>query len=71
MDICNLTTFYKNLNQVKGDSCISQLLATTHEIHSSFDAIPSFETRYVSLDISKSFDRVWHEGLLFKLKSMV
>ena len=53
----------------KGDSCISQLLAITHEIYSNFDAIPSLETRGVFLDISKSFDRVWHEGLLFKLKS--
>ena len=53
----------------KGDSCISQLLAITHEIYSNFDAYPSLETRGVFLDISKDFDRVWHEGLLYKLKS--
>ena len=28
----------------KGDSCISQLLAITHEIYSNFDACPSLET---------------------------
>ena len=29
---------------------------------------PSRETRAVFLDISEAFDKVWHEGLLFKLK---
>ena len=52
----------------KGDSCISQLLAITDEIYSTFDAFPSLETRGVFLDIYKAFDRVWHEGLLYKLK---
>ena len=31
----------------KRDSCISQLLAITHEIYSNFDSIPSLETRGV------------------------
>ena len=51
-----------------GDSCIYQLLAITHDIFSSFDCNPTLETRGVFLDISKGFDRVWHDGLLFKLK---
>ena len=53
----------------KGDSCVSQLLSITHETLKGFDANPSLDTRGVFLDISKAFDRVWHEGLLFKLKS--
>ena len=49
-----------------GDSCINQLLSITHEICSSFD--DGFEVRSVFLDISKAFDKVWHEGIIFKLK---
>ena len=49
-----------------GNSCINQLLSITHEICTSFDS--GLEVRSVSLDISKAFDKVWHEGLIFKLK---
>ena len=53
----------------KGDSCVSQLLSITHEILVGFDANPPLDTRGIFLDISKAFDRVWHDGLIFKLKS--
>ena len=49
-----------------GDSCINQLISITHEIYQSFDA--GLEVRGVFLDISKAFDEVWHEGLIYKLK---
>ena len=48
-----------------GDSCINQLISITHEIYEALDA--RFEVRSVFLDISKAFDKVWHEGVLFKL----
>ena len=50
----------------QGDSCIYQLLSITHEIYQSFDN--GFEVRAIFLDISKAFDKVWHKGLIFKLK---
>ena len=49
-----------------GDSCVNQLLTITHEIFSSFD--DNYEARGVFLDISKAFDKVWHEGIIHKLK---
>ena len=36
------------------------------EICQSFDE--GFDVRSVFLDISKAFDKVWHDGLIFKLK---
>ena len=49
-----------------GDSCTNQLLSIAHEIFSVFD--DCHEVRGVLLDISKAFDRVWHERWLFKLQ---
>ena len=49
-----------------GDSTIYQLLSITSTIYESFENFD--ETRAVFLDISKAFDKVWHEGLIFKLK---
>ena len=35
-----------------------------------FDCNPTLEVRSVFLDISKAFEKVWHESFLFKLRSM-
>ena len=43
------------------------MLALVNDIHTSFDNKNSLEVRSVYLDISKAFDKVWHEGLVFKL----
>ena len=52
-----------------GESTINQLLLITHNIYRAFDDTPSRETRAIFLDLSKAFDTVWHEGLIYKLKA--
>ena len=49
-----------------GHSCINQLLAISHDTDKPFD--DGFEVRGVFVVISKAFDKVWHEGLIFKLE---
>ena len=49
-----------------GDSCINQLLSINHEILSALDM--GLEVRGIFLDISKAFDKVWHDGLISKLR---
>ena len=43
-------------------------IAITHDIFKYFDGNPCLDIRGVFLDISKAFDKVWHDGLLYKLK---
>ena len=51
-----------------GDSTVNQLLNLCNDISNALD--DNKELRIIFLDINKAFDRVWHKGLLFKLKSI-
>ena len=51
-----------------GDLTVNQMISITHTIFEAFDCNPPLDVRSVYLDISKAFDRVWHDGLIYKLK---
>lgn len=58
---------YKNQSGfLPGHSTVYQLLDIYHQITQSIDA--KQHTCIVFCDVSKAFDRVWHKGLLFKLR---
>ena len=38
------------------------------EIHTASNDVKCLKVRSVYLDMSKAFDKVWHKGLIFKLK---
>ena len=52
-----------------GDSCIAQLLSIIHEIQTAFDENATVDVTGVFSDLSKAFDKVWHDGIIFKLKA--
>jgi hypothetical protein len=51
---------------IPGSSTITQLTEIYHQFCTAVN--DGKEIRVVFLDISKAFDRVWHKGLLYKLK---
>ena len=52
---------------IPGDTTVNQLVYLVNMFSQAVDS--GKEVRVVFCDISKAFDRVWHKGLLFKLRS--
>ena len=51
----------------KGDSTVNQLIYFYEIVSSAFEN--GEEVRAIYLDISKAFDKIWHRGLLHKLRA--
>ena len=58
----------KNAGFKKGDSTVNHLLHIYDKISQNLDQ--GKEVRMVFLDAAKAFDKVWHKGLIFKLRKM-
>ena len=53
---------------VPGDSTVNQLVQLYHTMCEAVDQ--KKELRIVFCDISKAFDKVWHKGIIYKLRAM-
>ena len=64
------TNYYQSIHQSgfwSNDSCVNQLLSIVHNLYKAFGAYPTLGTRGVFLDISMTFDKVWHQELFFSI----
>ena len=69
--ISSVANFLHLRDQVSSQvHCIAELVSVIHEIPTAFDSNPTVDVRGEFLYIyEKAFDKVWHNGILFKLKS--
>ena len=51
---------------INGVSAVNQLINITNDFGKALDS--GKEVRVVFCDISQAFDKVWHKGLIYKLK---
>jgi len=56
----------RNSGFKRGDGAVNQILSMTDDIFKAFER--GSQVAAVFLDISRAFDRVWHKGLLYKMK---
>jgi len=59
---------WRNAGYKPMDSTVNQLVLLCHRIYEALEQ--GKDVCFVSLDASSAFDRVWHKGLLFKLKQI-
>ena len=52
------------------ETCVNQQFPIAHNLYKAFDGYPTLETHGLFLDMFKAFEKVWHQGLIFKLKSI-
>ena len=64
----NLLNIHQSGFRANG-SGINQLISITHEIHHAFNCNQSLEVSGIFLNLPQVFDKVWHQGLLFKPES--
>ena len=57
-----------NQGSKSGDSTVNQLAYLYHVFSQALDE--KKDVRIVFCDISKAFDRVWHDGLIYKLEKI-
>ena len=58
-------TYYQSVCLAFG---LIQLFSIVHNIYKTFNTYPTLETCGVFLNMCKTFEKVWHQGLIFKLK---
>ena len=67
--LLHITLSAKNQSGFRpGDSTTNQLIDLVNVTHRAFDSTKSLEVRSIFLDISKAFDKVWHDWLIFKMR---
>ena len=53
---------------MSGDGTVNQLVSIHDDVCNSLDQ--GNDVQMVFFDISKAFDRVWHKGLIYKLRTI-
>ena len=67
----NSVVYRLSISFISGDSCVLQLLSIIQKMHESCNCNPPEDVRGVFLDISKVFNKVWHEELVFYLYVLI